>query len=101
MSEEATHSEARVTTPLAQRYLVQLCKHFEHKRPVTYDTTTGEISFTIGTCRLQADGETLTLSLDAADGAQMPQLQDVVARHLQRFAFRAPLQIDWQDRQTS
>jgi hypothetical protein len=37
----------------------------------------------------------LTLSLETPDATQMAQLQDVVARHLVRFAFREELQVDW------
>jgi hypothetical protein len=91
----AVRSTAEIATPRARRYLTQLCKHFEHERPVTYDEQTGQIAFTIGECRLRADDGVLTLSLQAADAAAMAQLQDVVARHLLRFAFREEMQIDW------
>jgi uncharacterized protein len=86
---------ANIPTPHAKRYLTQLCKHFQHKLPVTLDEATGQITFSIGVCRLSADEGVLTLTLQAADAAQMTQLQDVVARHLLRFAFREDLQIDW------
>ena len=36
-------SQAQVTTALASRYLQQLCKHFAHKLPTTYDTGQGRI----------------------------------------------------------
>jgi hypothetical protein len=35
------------------------------------------------------------VSLESPDDAQLVQLQDVVARHLLRFAFREPMQIEW------
>ena len=38
----------------------------------------------------------LTLSVEAADAPALTQLQDVVARHLLRFAFREDVRIDWQ-----
>ena len=47
-------SVADVATELPQRYLTQLCKHFEHKLPVTHDGPIGEIRFSFGTCQLQA-----------------------------------------------
>jgi hypothetical protein len=91
----AVRSIAEITTPKAARYLQQLCKHFEHKRPVTYDERSGQIAFSIGDCRLDAAETVLRLSLAAPDSAQMAQLQEVVARHLLRFAFREEMQIDW------
>jgi len=92
---EATQSRAEVATPNASRYLQQLCKHFAHKLPVTFDARSGRVSFSIGDCILTADDGVLKLSLDAPDAAQLEQLQDVVARHLLRFAFREDLRVDW------
>ena len=91
----AIRSTATVTTPLAARSLTQLCKHFEHKRPVTQDGTSGRITFSIGECRLLADRDVLALTVDAPDQERLLQLQDVIARHLRRYAFRAPMQIAW------
>jgi hypothetical protein len=88
-------SVAEIATPNAGRYLQQLCKHFRHKRPVTFDEWSGQIGFSAGECRLDAHKGVLRLSLTAPDDAQMAQLQDVVARHLLRFAFREELHIDW------
>ena len=90
-------SEAAIATEQASRYLQQLCKHFAHKRPVTFDEHAGEISFSVGDCRLKAQDNTLRLSLTAPNGENMEQLKDVVVRHLVRFAFREELQVDWQD----
>lgn len=89
------HSRADVATPRASRYLQQLCKHFAHKIPVTFDASAGQITFQGGVCRLNAEGDRLALSLDAPDPAALDRLQDVVARHLVRFAFREEMQIDW------
>jgi uncharacterized protein len=91
----AVQSVAEVATPNAGRYLQQLCKHFQHKRPVTYDERSGRIAFSLGDCYLDADAGVLRLSLIAPDTPHMEQLQDVVARHLIRFAFREEMQIVW------
>nr|WP_294519163.1 DUF2218 domain-containing protein [uncultured Rhodopila sp.] len=88
-------STAEIATPLAGRYMAQLCKHFQHKLPVTLDDTSGHIAFSIGDCRLSTADNRLTLSLDSPDDTQLLQLQDVVARHLLRFAFRETMQIVW------
>lgn len=89
-------SRARVATPQARKYLVQLCKPFAHKLPATWDEQSGHIAFSLGDCRLQAGADRLELALEAPDPAALGQLQDVVARHLVRFAFRETLPIDWQ-----
>ena len=89
-------SHADIATPHASRYLQQLCKHFAHKLPVTFDPTAGKISFSIGDCDLRADDERLRLELTSPDGTQLPQLKDVVIRHLVRFAFREDLAVVWQ-----
>lgn len=84
-----------IATEHASRYLQQLCKHFAHKRPAQFDERRGHISFTIGECLLEADAGALRIGLASADEAQMIQLQDVVVRHLVRFAFREELAVAW------
>jgi hypothetical protein len=88
-------SRAEIATAHASRYLQQLCKHFTHKRPVTFDEHAGEISFAVGECRLSAQIGTLSIALTAGSGEEMEQLKDVVVRHLVRFAFREELAVDW------
>jgi hypothetical protein len=89
-------SIAQLQTPLASRYLTQLCKHFEHKLPVTHGGGTGRISFSIGDCALRAEEGTLNLAVNAEDEDSLAQLRNVVERHLVRFAFREELKLDWQ-----
>lgn len=88
---------ADIATPAASKYLQQLCKHFQHKRPVAFDPQHGEIGFSTGICRLDAGDETLTLTLSARDDADMEHLKDVVVRHLVRFAFREEMTVTWRD----
>lgn len=89
-------SGAVVTTPKAEGYAAQLCKHFAHKIPARFEDGAGEIEFGAGTCRLTAKGDRLTLTVEAATLEAVAQLEDVVARHLLRFAFREELAVDWQ-----
>ena len=88
-------SQAQVATPLASRYLQQLCKHFAHKLPVTFDPTQGRIEFSLGTCQLAATPDLLTMQAEAADETNLAQLEKVVASHLERFAFREELKVAW------
>lgn len=87
---------ARVPTEKGSRYLQQLCKHFAHKLPVTFDEHAGSIAFSIGECALKADAEALIITATAPVETDMDQLKDVIVRHLVRFAFREELQVEWQ-----
>ncbi len=90
-------SEARVATALAQRYMIQLCKHFEHRLPARYGAADGSIEFAYGVCRLAVPQPgLLMLRAEARDEAALAQLEHTVARHLERFAFRDTPAIGWQ-----
>ncbi|RVU36947.1 DUF2218 domain-containing protein [Hwanghaeella grinnelliae] len=89
-------STADIATEKASRYLQQLCKHFAHKIPVSFDAAAGQISFSGGDCRLEADDNRLRLSVTASDAETLAKLQNVAASHLVRFAFREEMQITWQ-----
>jgi hypothetical protein len=89
------HTVARISSERASIYLQQLCKHFAHKAPVEFTPEQGQITFSSGICRLTAKDHVLTLMADAEDEANMKRLQDVVERHLIRFAFREPHVIEW------
>jgi hypothetical protein len=90
-------SEAQVATAVPARYLAQLCKHVAHKLPVTFDERHGRIEFAAGPCELDAAGQAgvLLLRVSAGDEAGLAQLEGVVARHLERFAFREKPEIRW------
>ena len=60
-----------------------------------FEGSDGEITFATGTCRSHADGDTLSVTVEGATPEAIGQLQDVVARHLVRFAFREELAIAW------
>ncbi|MBL3675496.1 DUF2218 domain-containing protein [Paracoccus sp. KCTC 42845] len=96
IGETMTTSTARVATEHASRYLQQLCKHWSHRFTVEFDPNTGRIAFGDGQhVDLSATEAALVLQVsdDAGDGLE--RLQDVVAKHLQRFAFREDLIINW------
>ena len=88
-------SEARVATAMSVRYMTQLCKHFEHKLPVSYDKEKGRIEFELGVCSMAASPDLLILRADAADEEKLGRLENVVVRHLERFAFRDKPEIRW------
>lgn len=88
-------SEARVATSMAQRYMTQLCKHFEHRLPARCSAAKGSIEFASGVCRMAVEPDLLILRAEAKDEELLGQLETVVARHLERFAFRDKPEIAW------
>jgi hypothetical protein len=93
----AAVSVARVPTHSASRYLQQLAKHWSHKMAVTFDEREGLIDFPNGArLAMRADSDSLDLVLTVPAGEDVARMREVVAAHLDRFAFReAPLPFDW------
>jgi len=92
-------SVARVPTGSASRYLQQLAKHWSHKMEVSFTAEEGSIAFPNGSLlAMKADSETLDLVLTVPDSEDDARMREVVASHLDRFAFReAPLTFDWRE----
>lgn len=91
-----TASQARIRTPKARNYLIQLCKHFAHKIPAAFADNKGRIEFDSGVCELNADDESaLVIAVSASDEGALAALEDVVDRHLKRFAFKEELNVAW------
>lgn len=91
-----TASQARIRTPKARNYLIQLCKHFAHKIPAAFADNKGRIEFDSGVCELNADDESaLVIAVSAGDEGALAALEDVVDRHLRRFAFKEELNVAW------
>lgn len=99
---------ALVPTQHASRYLQQLSKHWSHNLTVTFDAERGTIIFPrdIRGANWPDDGRvTMTVQegllacrIDASSPEHLQELKEVLARHLDRFAFReAPLRFDWSD----
>ena len=97
---------ATVPTSSASRYLQQLCKHWSHNLEVAFTAAHGTVTFPPDArgaswpgdalVTFDAEPEVLQVRIDASSGEQLEGLKDVVARHLDRFAFReAPLAFDW------
>lgn len=87
---------AIVPTASASRYLQQLCKHWSHKFAVSFDPERGTIALPFGQTELAAGAEALTVTITLNDGGDPARAQQVVADHLNRFAFReGELVFDW------
>ena len=92
-------SVARVPTGSASRYLQQLAKHWSHKMEVSFSAEEGSIAFPNGSVlAMKADSDSLDLVLTVPEGEDEGRMREVVAGHLDRFAFReAPLTFDWRE----
>lgn len=92
-------ASATASTPLAKRYLQQLCKHFAHKIPAKAENGEGRIEFPFGVADLRASDTVLNLSVGAESLDDLKRMQKVVEDHLLRFAFREELSgLDWSPR---
>lgn len=89
-------STAQIRTAKAGRYMVQLCKHFGHRVPTEWTESEGLVRFEPGTCRLSAAADTLTLDCESATAEDLAVVQDVVADHLLRFAWKEELNVEWE-----
>lgn len=95
-----SRSIATVTTENASRYLRQLCKHWSHRFAVEYDPEDlrqGFIDFGDGRRKvwLTAEGTLLTLTASDEQAEGLPELEVIVAKHIQRFAFKEELEFVW------
>lgn len=89
-------SIARVATPKARNYMIQMCKHFGHKIKVTYDDAGGHIAFEQRACEFDIrQPGVLAISLRAEDERGLHAIEDIVERHLRRFAFKETLAVQW------
>lgn len=92
-------SVARVPTGSASRYLQQLAKHWSHKMAVSFTPEAATIDFPNGSrLAMRADSATLDVVLTVPAAEDSERMREVVASHLDRFAFReAPLTFDWRE----
>jgi hypothetical protein len=87
---------ARVPTSHGTRYLQQLCKHWSHKLEVRLGDGTGTVRFPDAVATMTAGPDALTVTVEAETEETVERMKGVVARHLDRFAFReAPLRFEW------
>lgn len=85
-------SNATIQTPNGSRYLTRLCRHWSHKRAVTYTPEAGQVAFDDGQlCTFEALPDRLSIEIRAADPESVAHLEQVVATHLLRMADRDAL----------
>ena len=74
----------------------------DHSRPVTaeqvqveWTETEGTVTFPGGRCTMRASGDALLLRAEAADGAALEFIENLIGSHLGRFSRREPLTVTW------
>lgn len=113
-------AEAHVQADRPSRYLVQLCRHAQQvhrlrhqpridggdaQAPpeiradqvhVEWSDTDGIVTLPWGRCLVRANGDVLTLRVEAANEDNLRQVQDIVTRNIERFGRRDRLKVTWQ-----
>ncbi|PVB62392.1 DUF2218 domain-containing protein [Labrenzia sp. 011] len=82
-------------TASASKYLQQLCKHFAHKVPAEWDSASGKVCFPFGSCRMEASPTSLTIRCEADEEQKIDRMKYVIDDHLERFAWREKLTLEW------
>lgn len=88
-------SRVEVTTQHASRYLQQLSKHWAHKFETEFTPLSSKIALPLGDARLNANETSLIIEVASHKSEDLTVLQDVVQRHIERFAFKETLAFEW------
>ena len=88
-------SRVEVTTQHASRYLQHLSKHWAHKFETEFTPLSSKIALPLGDARLNANETSLIIEVTAHKSEDLTVLQDVVQRHIERFAFKETLAFEW------
>ena len=101
-------SQARVPTPHARKYALQLGRHWQHKLAVEESGDMRRITFPRDArgaawsgealVTLQPEDGILLCRIEASEPGQLEGLKGAVERHVARFAFREDgLSYHWED----
>ena len=91
-------SVTAVVTDASERYAKQLLAHLGRKNPVEpVDGAPegGRLLFAYGVGIVRPEAGRLILEATAADDESLARVQDVLARHLERFGARRELTVHW------
>ena len=83
-------------TASGSKYLQQLCKHWGLKFEVGFSETRGQVRFPSAIATMEASADALLVTIETSDREAVGRLKEIVANHLDRFAFReAALPFEW------
>jgi uncharacterized protein len=92
-------STAVVATEAPERYAKQLLAHLGRKNtvePIDDGSNGGRLVFAYGTGIVRPEDERLVLEAAAPDADSLAHVEDVLARHLERFGARRELVVVWE-----
>lgn len=87
----------RMATDRPERYLKQLASHLSHKLDVETDGGTGTIRLGAATARFVSSPASLDIAVDSEVDSDAHSLMGVVGSHLDRFAEKEGLAVEWDD----
>lgn len=92
-------THGRPLTASADRSIQQLVKHWGHKFATSYADGRGKVPFNAEAyATFDAKEGGIAITLVTADAESAEQMKDVIARHLDRFAFReGALAFEWRE----
>lgn len=89
-------SQARVPTPIADRYANRLLSHLAREMHVEWSPPEGIAEFPeLGTCRMKAKAKELVLIVEAPDPDKLARVQQIVGARFEHFAKREGLRAGW------
>lgn len=90
-------STAVVTTDAPERYAKQLLSHLGRKATVeAFEVSGGRLLFDYGTGTVRPATDHLLLEAEAEDVESLAHVEDVLARHLERFGAKRELVVNWE-----
>jgi hypothetical protein len=89
-------SRTTVPTERAERYVKQLVAHLGRKAGVEAVEAGFRLSLSTGSCVVTAWQDRIEMIASADTDPALHHVEDVVARHLERFGARAELRVSWQ-----
>ena len=92
-------SIALVATDAPERYAKQLLAHLGRKDTVEAIRDEGQggaLVFAYGTGTVRPESNQLVLEAVAADADSLAHVEDVLARHLEKFGARRELVVNWE-----
>ena len=89
-------SHAVVPTERAERWVTQLASHLGHKAEVVRTDTSATLAIAGGSCVMTWDAAAARFAATAPEAEALGRIEDVVGRHLERFAAKEGLTVDWQ-----
>lgn len=93
----AIRSRSLIKTLEAKKYMTALCKHWSHKfENLTYDDAKGHIPFRENvSLDMFVEPDILVVELTTPNEEEALRMEGVFVNHLERFAFREQLNIEW------